>query len=103
HALELADQAVQSCQSLAAAHNIRGNALSSMRKLEEAGDAYARALQFAPDYEAPRFNLGVVQLRRRDPAAIATFTEILRRRPDDPDASLSRAQAYVSAAHYAEA
>jgi serine/threonine-protein kinase len=103
HALELADQAVQSCQSLAAAHNIRGNALSSMRKLEEAGDAYARALQFAPDYEAPRFNLGVVQLRRRDSAAIATFTEILRRRPDDADALESRAQAYTYEKRYEEA
>jgi eukaryotic-like serine/threonine-protein kinase len=103
HALELADQALQSCPSLAAAHNLRGNALSSMRKLEDAGDAYARALQFAPDYEAPRFNLGVVQLRRRDPAAIATFTEILRRKPDDADALESRAQAYTYEKRYEEA
>ena len=103
HALELADKALQRCPSLAAAHNIRGNALSSMRKLDEASDAYARALQFAPSYEAPRFNLGVLQLRRRDPAAIATFTEILRRKPDEPGALESRAQAYTNEKRYEEA
>jgi Flp pilus assembly protein TadD len=103
HALELADKALQNCPSLAAAHNIRGNALSSLRKLDEASDAYARALQFAPGYEAPRFNLGVLQLRRRDPAAIATFTEILRRKPDDANALVARAQAYMYEKRYEEA
>jgi len=98
-----ADQALQKCPSAAAAHNVRGNALQKAGKLEDAGDAYARALQFAPDYDAPRFNLGVIQLRRRDPAAIATFSEILRRKPDDPDAYESRAQAYVNADRYVEA
>jgi serine/threonine-protein kinase len=102
-AIAATDQALQRCPSLAAAHNVRGNALQKAGKLEDAGDAYARALQFAPDYEAPRFNLGVVQLRRRDPAAIATFSEIVRRKPDDPDAYKSRAQAYVNAARYDEA
>jgi Flp pilus assembly protein TadD/predicted Ser/Thr protein kinase len=102
-AIAAADQALQECPSAAAAHNVRGNALQKMGKLEDAGDAYARALQFAPDYGAPRFNLGVVQLRRRDPTAIATFSEILRRKPDDPDAYKSRAQAYVNAERYAEA
>jgi serine/threonine-protein kinase len=102
-ALETADRALAQCPSAAAAHNIRGNALSATGKLDDAADAYARALQFAPDYEAPRFNLGVVQLRRRDPAAIATFTEILRRKPDDPSAHKSRAQAYAIAKRYAEA
>jgi eukaryotic-like serine/threonine-protein kinase len=102
-AIAAADQALQKCPSAAAAHNVRGNALQKAGKFEEAGDAYARALQFAPDYDAPRFNLGVIQLRRRDPAAIATFSEILRRKPDDPDAYESRAQAYVNADRYVEA
>jgi len=102
-AIAAADQALQKCPSAAAAHNVRGNALQKAGKLEDAGDAYARALQFAPDYDAPRFNLGVIQLRRRDPAAIATFSEILRRKPDDPDAYESRAQAYVNADRYVEA
>jgi len=102
-AIAAADQALQKCPSAAAAHNVRGNALQKAGKLEDAGDAYARALQFAPDYDAPRFNLGVIQLRRRDPAAIATFSEILRRKPDDPDAYKSRAQAYVNADRYVEA
>ena len=82
---------------------MRGNALQKLGKLDDASDAYARALQFAADYAAPRFNLGVIQLRRKDPAAIATFTEILRRSPDDPDALESRAQAYVHANRLTEA
>jgi Flp pilus assembly protein TadD/predicted Ser/Thr protein kinase len=102
-AIAAADKALERCPSAAAAHNVRGNALQKAGKLEDAGDAYARALQFASDYDAPRFNLGVVQLRRHDPAAIATFSEILRRKPDDPDAYKSRAQAYVNAARYDEA
>jgi serine/threonine-protein kinase len=102
-ALAAADQALQACPSAAAAHNVRGNALQATSKLDEAGDAYARALQLAPDYDAPRFNLGVVQLRRRDPAAIATFTEVVRSKPDDADGYKSRGQAYFNAERYAEA
>jgi len=102
-AIEAADRALQRCASAAAAHNIRGNALQQAGKLDDASDAYARALQFAPDYDAPRFNLGVLQLRRRDPGAIATFSEILRRKPDEADAYKSRAQAYFTAERYGEA
>ena len=98
-----AAQAIERCPSFAAAYNIHGNALQKTAHLEDAADAYARALTFAPDYEAPRFNLGLVQLRRKDSAAIATFGEVIRRKPDLADAYKSRAQAYLNAQHYAEA
>jgi Flp pilus assembly protein TadD len=101
--LEAADKALRACPSAAAAHHIRGNALQTTGKLDEASDAYARALQFAPEYAAPRFNLGVIQLRRRDPAAIATFTEVLRRTPDDPAAYQARGQAHANAERFDEA
>ena len=102
-ALEAAEKALRACPSAAAAHNIRGNALQATNRLDDARDAYARALQFAPDYAAPRSNLGVIQLRNHDPAAIDTFTEVLRRTPDDPEAHMARAQAYAEAKRYDEA
>jgi serine/threonine-protein kinase len=102
-AIELADHALQKCPGTAAADNVRGNALQRTNKLDDAKDAYTRALQIAPDYEGPRFNLGVLQLRRHDPAAITTFTEILKRKPDDPKAYFSRAQANADAKHYDDA
>jgi tetratricopeptide (TPR) repeat protein len=102
-AATLAEQAIDKCQSFAAAHNVHGNALQKAEKFDDAADAYARALTFAPDYESPRFNLGVMQLRRRDSAAIATFSEVIRRKPDHADAYKSRAQAYLYEKKYAEA
>jgi serine/threonine-protein kinase len=101
-AAALAAQAIERCPSFAAAHNIHGNALQKSEKLDDAADAYARALTFAPDYESPRFNLGVMQLRRHDSAAIATFGEVIRRKPDNADAYKSRAQAYLYEKKYAE-
>jgi eukaryotic-like serine/threonine-protein kinase len=98
-----AAQAIERCPSFAAAYNIHGNALQKTAHLEDAADAYARALTFAPDYEAPRFNLGIVQLRRKDSAAIATFGELIRRKPELADAYKSRAQAYLNAQRYDEA
>ena len=53
------------------------------------------ALTAAPMYDAPRFNLGLLQLRQNDVTAVETFTELLRRRPDYPNAYLARAQAYA--------
>jgi len=102
-AVDDATRAIARCPSFAAAHNIHGNALQKTGRLDEAADAYARALTFAPDYEAPRFNLGVVQLRRKDSAAIATFGEVIRRKPELADAYKSRGQAYLNAERYPEA
>jgi serine/threonine protein kinase/Flp pilus assembly protein TadD len=89
-----AAEAVRLCPSYPVAHNVSGNALQKRGKVKEAEDAYVRALTAAPKYDAPRFNLGVLQLRQRDATAIATFTELLRRRPDHPNVHLARAQAY---------
>jgi tetratricopeptide (TPR) repeat protein len=65
--------------------------------------AYARAMLAAPDYEAPAFNLGVLQLRQKDPAAIETFTKIIEKHPESADAHKSRGQAYASQKKLAEA
>jgi tetratricopeptide (TPR) repeat protein len=101
-ALEASEQALQRCPSWATAHNVRGNALQSLGKLDEAVAAYREALKFAPNYDAPRFNLGVVQLRSKDPGAIATFSELIAQKPSYPDVYASRAQAYLFAERYRE-
>jgi len=63
--------------------------------VKPAENAYVLALTAAPMYDAPRFNLGLLQLRQNDVTALETFTELLRRRPDYPNAYLARAQAYA--------
>ncbi len=98
-----AAEAARLCPSYAVAHNLAGNALQKLGKAQPAEDAYVRALTAAPMYDAPRFNLGLLQLRQKDATAIGTFTELLRRRPDHPNAHLARAQAYTMQGKHAEA
>jgi tetratricopeptide (TPR) repeat protein len=90
-----AAEAVRLCPGYAVALNVSGNALQKLGKAQDAESAYVRALTAAPQYDAPRFNLGLLQLRQKDATSIATFTELLRRRPDHPNAHLARAQAYA--------
>jgi Tfp pilus assembly protein PilF len=101
-ALASIGQALERCPSWAAAHNVRGNVLQRLDQLKEAVAAYREALRLVPDYDAPRFNLGVVQLRRKDPAAIDTFSELIALKPSYPDVYASRAQAYLFAKRYKE-
>ncbi|HEX6242796.1 MAG TPA: tetratricopeptide repeat protein, partial [Polyangiales bacterium] len=101
-AADSARKAVDKCPGWAAALNLLGNALQASGKLDEAADAYQRALHEVPDYDAARFNLGVLQLRRKDPAAIETFSKVLEQKPSYPDVYKSRAQAYLFQKRYAE-
>jgi tetratricopeptide (TPR) repeat protein len=94
-ALISAQEAARLCPTYAVAHNLAGNALQKMGKLDQAEEAYERALWEVPAYDPPRFNLGLVQLRRKDPSAVWTFTELVKRRPDYPNVYLVRAQAYL--------
>jgi len=102
-ALAAAARAIDRCPTWAAGHNVHGNALAKAKRFEDAVASYARALRYAPDYDAPRFNLGVVQLRLQDPVAIATFTELIARKPDYPDVYNARGKAYLFAKMYREA
>ena len=76
-ALATAEQALKLCPELGDAHNVRGNALQKLGRLDEAESAYLRALSTNPAADAPRFNLGLLQLRRKDASAVTTFTEVL--------------------------
>jgi Flp pilus assembly protein TadD len=103
HALALAKDATARCPSSAAAHNVLGRALQGAGQLKEASDAYARAVGFAPTWDAPRFNLGTVQASLKDPTALATLNELISRRPDYKGAYTARAQAHLNARNVNEA
>ena len=66
--------------------------------------AYGQALKLAPDYLAPRFNLGLLALRGKDATtAIAAFDAVLAKDPLHPRAHLARGQARVMSGDYAGA
>jgi len=90
-----AQEALRLCPGYAVAYNLSGNALQKLGNAKPAESAYVLALTAEPMYDAPRFNLGLLQLRQNDVTAVETFTELLRRRPDYPNAYLARAQAHA--------
>ena len=63
-------------------HYNHGVALQTARRASDAARAYQRALAFRPDLHAADFNLGVIfDQQGNAPAAIAAFTNVLRRAP----------------------
>src|SRR5262249_25193787 len=59
-----ARKAVELCPELALGYDVLGNVEQASGHLEEADAAYRHALELAPKYAAPRFNLAVLALRR---------------------------------------
>jgi tetratricopeptide (TPR) repeat protein len=76
----------------AEAHLNRGNALSELRRFEEAVPSYQRALRFNPDHGDALNNLGLAfrELDRRNDA-IACWDRLLWLDPSRADAQASRA------------
>jgi len=99
-AAQAAEHAVDRCPRAAAAHNLLGNALQKTQKLDRAEQEYRRAIELEPQgpfspYLAPRFNLGLLALRRGDAtAASARFDEVARADPSYPNVFLVRAEAH---------
>jgi predicted Zn-dependent protease len=64
------------------------------KTLDQAANAYQQAAAVAPDYAAPRFNLGLVRLRQdRAQDALDTFEALARANPAYPNIHLVRAEA----------
>ena len=69
-----------------ARHNSFGNALHGLGRLDEAADAYRRALALDPAYAGARYNLAtLLQERGRGEEARREFEETLKHWPDRPD------------------
>jgi len=108
-AAQAAGRAASLCPSSAVAHNLLGNALQKTQKLDRAEQEYRQAIDLepprpSPPYLAPRFNLGLLALRRGDAsAALAAFDEIARAQPAYPNVFLVRAEAHRRAGDVAAA
>lgn len=92
-AAKAAAAAVASCPGFALAHKLRGNAEQRNQKPAMALPAYEQALRFAPNYVAPRWNLGLLHLgmgRHRE--ALSAFDEVLRSPQPPTDIHLVRGQ-----------
>lgn len=80
-ALYAADEAIAKNPRDAAALEARGNALAAMDRVEEAQDAYLRALAISPSAIGPRLALGRLQIRLDPAAAEVTLLEVVKRDP----------------------
>lgn len=93
-AVAAARRATAVCPDAALAHNVLGNALQKAGALPDAEAAYRKALAFDNDYVAPRVNLGLLALQRRDaPGALAMFDDVLARTPDNAAVHVARGHA----------
>jgi tetratricopeptide (TPR) repeat protein len=108
-AARAADRAASLCVGSAVAHDLLGNALQKTQQLDRAAQEYKRAIALEPAppfprYLAPRFNLGLLALRRGDAsAALAAFDEIAQAQPTYPNVFLVRAEAHRRAGDVAAA
>jgi serine/threonine-protein kinase len=108
-AAQAATHAVEGCSRSAVAHNLLGNALQKTQKLDRADQEYRKAIELEPQrplppYLAPRFNLGLLALRRGDAtAALSVFDQIAHAQPTYPNVFLVRAEAHRRAGDLAAA
>lgn len=81
---EGAPGAAPAASPVAAASYRKGNEARDRGRLDEAEAAYREAIRLAPDFTAPRVNLGILLAMKGDPAgAEAQFDEVLRLDPND--------------------
>ncbi len=96
-AIRSAKTAVRLCASWPYAHNVLGNAYQRSGDFKAAVVAYDRAIRDAAYYQAPRFNLGLSQLRLDNTkGAVNTLTALLARKGDHHRARLVRGQALMT-------
>ncbi|MDK9702203.1 MAG: tetratricopeptide repeat protein [Sulfuritalea sp.] len=103
-AVELIGQAIAIKPDDAFAHGNLGNALSKLKRPEEALVAYDRALALKPDYPEAHNNRGnaLLQLKRPEEAFVA-YDRALALKPDYPEAHNNRGNALLQLVHPEEA
>ena len=80
---EVITRGLRACPGLAALHNIDGTLLFQEEKLDAARASFERALQQAPDYLDPRFNLGLVAFKAGDVTdALSKLDAVVHRDPE---------------------
>jgi serine/threonine-protein kinase len=93
-----AARALALCPSYAAASNVLGKSFQHTGKLDQAEQAFRRAIESDKDYAAPHFNLALLALKRGDAkGSIAMLTSLAERTPTVPHLFLVRGQARLLA------
>jgi tetratricopeptide (TPR) repeat protein len=94
---EAADKAIALCKTFAPPYNVHGNLGLLAGEAGFAELSYVKAADLAPDYLAPVFNLGLIDLDAgKLDEAIARFTKVLGQDPEYTVAYRTRAQAYLA-------
>ena len=84
-ALATLDQALTRRPFDASLHYARGLALAGVDRVNEASDAFARALQIDPTHPRAAYNAGLaLHQLAKDPEAIAMLRRAMKNAPDDP-------------------
>jgi lipoprotein NlpI len=82
------DRAIELNPNYPDVHNFRGIVLCDLDRVEEAVEAFRRAVDLSPGYIVPQLNLAFALLRAgRNPEAEAELESVLQREPDEPVAS----------------
>jgi tetratricopeptide (TPR) repeat protein len=85
-AVTAAQRAVSACPKLAVAHHLAGKAYLVQGQTVEAEAAFHKAMEIAPDFTAPAFNLGLLAVARKDgAAAVALFEPLTRKEAERGD------------------
>jgi tetratricopeptide (TPR) repeat protein len=86
--------AARLCDEWAFPANVEGNALFRSEDLDGAEIAYKSALGLYPEYAAPRFNLALLSMKKKDFAtAEAELSQLIEHHPHHENAHLVRGQA----------
>jgi tetratricopeptide (TPR) repeat protein len=94
---EAADRSIERCKTFAPPYNLHGTLGLLADEVGFAKLSYQKAVELAPDYLAPAFNLGLLQLKSDNvEEAIAAFSAVLKKDPEYAHAYKARAQAYLA-------
>jgi Flp pilus assembly protein TadD len=103
-ALGSIDRALVIAPERAGLHLLRGWVLMRLARPDDAAEAFGRALHLSPGDPEALTGLGIVGLRRGDPAAaLAHFTDALERDPRSSDAARGKVRALIQLGRAADA
>ena len=103
-AADLIGQAIKVNPNHAAAYSNRGNALKSLKRLDEAVASYDKAIRLKPDYAEAHSNRGnaLLDLKRLD-EAIVSYDRAIKLKLDYAEAYSNRGNAFLELKLYEEA
>ncbi len=90
-------RSIELCKAFAPPYNLHGTLGLLADEVGFAKLSYQKAVELAPDYLSPVFNLGLVNLKSENiDEAISAFSTVLKKDPEYTVAYKTRAQAYLA-------